>query len=128
MVKIPYKLLEPFDTQVLDLPRPWATSDWPLCIDTRYPRGPPLPKGRVLVQFFNDNFLNDGSSLNKCIQNVMGGKAPHPWADNVIVVRKETSDAPVFLDAVLEEDLPVLFEYWKEYGKEGPKGLQIGFF
>ena len=92
--------------QVLQHP-PWPRCTCPLWIER--------PAGGCLVAFINDNFTFDGSKRNECIRSVTGGMAPHPWADHVLVVRKKGVYDPEYQDAVLEEDLPVLIKYFKEY-------------
>ncbi|TCD61366.1 hypothetical protein EIP91_008556 [Steccherinum ochraceum] len=129
MVKVAVKRDPDWGQEVLDLPPIWKTCFYPLWVELRYPHGPPLePPGRpILAAYFNDNFLDDGSPLNECIKSASGGTAAHPWADNMLVLRKVSAAHPEFMDAVLDEDLPVLLEYWKEYGKGSDRKLHVGF-
>ena len=84
--------------------------------------GPPLPNGRNLVIFINDNFLVDGSLPNGCIFNLTAGQARYPWCDHALVLRTPFQSFSLscirsYEDAVLEEDLPALVRYFREYGE-----------
>ncbi|KAG8908606.1 hypothetical protein FRB99_004894 [Tulasnella sp. 403] len=118
MVKIPWKWTstewEPEPLAKLIYPQ-WPRSITPFYIDCLYPGGPPLKDGRCIVTFHNDNFCNDGSPLNQAIQNVTNRQASHGWADHIVALRMKNPLDRSFQSAVLEEDLPVLAEYWKRY-------------
>lgn len=60
--------------------------------------------GRILEIKINDNFLNDGSALNRSILNAVG-RMTHPWADNVMVFRKQEPQEiyDICLDASMED-------------------------
>lgn len=111
MVKLPYgwQTLSADSTeriQTLEHPA------WPRCTSPLWIK---RPAGGHLVAFINDSFTSDGSEKNECIRSVTEGTAPHSWVDHVFVLRKKGVDDPEYQDAVLEEDLPVLIKYLKEY-------------
>lgn len=119
MVKLPWKWRQSFGEKWQEFEhRPWPRSTKPFYINCLYPAGPPLPDGRWLVAFINDNFSNDGSILNRSVQSATAKQSVHPWADHIFVVRKKSYQDPTFQSAVMEEDLPILVGYWKEYGKD----------
>ena len=125
MVKIPFKLEtipplydgDPPEQFQRLIHRPWPRSTKPFYMNTMHPPdGTPLPDGRYLLAYINDNFCNDGSPENRCIRNVTNGQSAHPWADHVFVVRAQGLPDETKHSAVMEEDLPVLVSYWREYG------------
>lgn len=64
------------------------------------------------------------------MKSVTNGTAAHPWAGDMLVVREGLRDDPWEVkDAVMEEDIPVMTRYWREYGKEPHStGLTFGTF
>ncbi|KAK0225526.1 hypothetical protein IW262DRAFT_1456592 [Armillaria fumosa] len=79
--------------------------------------GPPL--GRLLALWYDENFLINGSPINRCIQNVTKGEAPHPWAGNVLALRSRgLHSLDWYDDAIIEEDLAPLVRFFEDYGKE----------
>ncbi|KAK0491916.1 hypothetical protein EDD18DRAFT_1185363 [Armillaria luteobubalina] len=78
--------------------------------------GPSL--GYTLAFWFDDNFLRNGSPINRCIQAVTGGNAAHPWSGNVFALRAQGLYSDIYEDAVMEEDLAPLIRYFKDYGRE----------
>lgn len=97
--------------------RPWFTEGRVGSITTQCLgiNGPLL--GRTLEIRINDNFLNDGSALNRSILDVVC-PTTHHWADNVIVFRKQEPELiyNVCLDATME-DLEPAKVYLSEYGR-----------
>ncbi|KAK0195028.1 hypothetical protein F5146DRAFT_1023939 [Armillaria mellea] len=79
--------------------------------------GPSL--GRLLALYYDDQYLINGSPINRCIQNVTKCKAPHPWAGNVLALRSRGSRSlDWYNDAIIEEDLAPLVRFFEDYGKE----------
>ncbi|PBK71887.1 hypothetical protein ARMSODRAFT_910761 [Armillaria solidipes] len=79
--------------------------------------GPSL--GRILALYYDENFLINGSPINRCIQNITKGKAAHPWAGNVLALRsKGLRSLDWYNDAIIEEDLAPLVRFFEDYGKE----------
>ncbi|KAK0476795.1 hypothetical protein IW261DRAFT_1490112 [Armillaria novae-zelandiae] len=79
--------------------------------------GPPL--GRLLALWYDENFLMNGSPINRCIQNVTKGRAPHPWAGNVLALRSRgLHSLDYYDDTIIEEDLAPLVRFFEDYGKE----------
>ncbi|SJL08217.1 uncharacterized protein ARMOST_11580 [Armillaria ostoyae] len=79
--------------------------------------GPSL--GRILALYYDENFLINGSPINRCIQNITKGKAAHPWAGNVLALRsKGLHSLDWYNDAIIEEDLAPLVRLFEDYGKK----------
>ncbi|KAJ6482597.1 hypothetical protein C8R45DRAFT_830866 [Mycena sanguinolenta] len=85
-------------------------------ISTMGHNGPAL--GYTLWHFWNGNFLQDGSPLNRSVVKLTKGKADHAWAGNLIALRIEEPTHLVsrYQDAKAE-DLTVLATYFVDYGK-----------
>jgi len=47
----------------------------------------PTHMKNMLQFYFRDNFMNDGSKLNECVRKITGGKAAHPWAGPILVLK-----------------------------------------
>ncbi|KAK0232637.1 hypothetical protein IW262DRAFT_1259320 [Armillaria fumosa] len=77
--------------------------------------GPPLR--HTLAVWYDDNFMFNGSRINRCIQEITAGKAPHPWAGNVLALRVKGPTWDRYSDAVMEEDLAPLVQYFQEVYK-----------
>ncbi|KAK0470212.1 uncharacterized protein EV420DRAFT_1258514 [Desarmillaria tabescens] len=77
--------------------------------------GPSL--GRTLAILYDDNFLVNGSSINRCIQSVVRGDSVHPWAGNILALRAQGMPSDWYNNAVMEEDLAPLIRYFEDYGK-----------
>ena len=76
--------------------------------------GPPL--GRTLALRYDEDFLINGSPLNRCIINATRGKATHPWAGNIFALRSE-GISDWYSNAIMEEDLEPVVRYLENYGK-----------
>ncbi|THH31898.1 hypothetical protein EUX98_g2261 [Antrodiella citrinella] len=121
MIKLPVKHNPVSDifsgeTAMYEVPdkarHPWKTTDHPEWIGRLVRHGSrPLPGNRLLVAFINDNFCNDGSARNRCVENLTGGMAERPWADHIFVLRMGNLHDTDFQDAIMEEDLPILRSY-----------------
>ncbi|KAG7441992.1 uncharacterized protein BT62DRAFT_936643 [Guyanagaster necrorhizus] len=68
----------------------------------------------TLAVRFDDNFMINGSQINRCIQNVTSGNAAHPWAGNILALRVEGLGSPWYSDVVMEEDLAPLARYFED--------------
>lgn len=69
-----------------------------------------LTSGPDIQIFFRKNFQEDGSKHNSCIQHITAGKVALPWAGPFIAFRSTGADT--IFNAELEEDLPILIEYF----------------
>jgi hypothetical protein len=69
-----------------------------------------MTSGPAIQIFFRKNFQEDGSKLNRCIQHITAGKVARPWAGPFIAFRSTGADT--IWNAELEEDLPILIEYF----------------
>ena len=93
--------------------------------------GAMVPKDGVLLGgmaaiFFNERFLEDGSKRNNCISRLTNGKTAFPWAGPFFAFRCAHMDTYFFLEAVMEEDLPVLVDFFTS-GKFQKKGKTTYF-
>ncbi|KAG7446185.1 uncharacterized protein BT62DRAFT_932550 [Guyanagaster necrorhizus] len=68
----------------------------------------------TLAVCFDDNFMINGSQINRCIQNVTFGNAGHPWAGNILALRVEGFRSDWYSDTVMEEDLAPLARYFED--------------
>ncbi|KAK0476502.1 hypothetical protein IW261DRAFT_1491501 [Armillaria novae-zelandiae] len=96
----------------------WFSGDYflrTLYIQTLGAYGPPL--GRTLAMLYDDNFMTNGSPINRCVQVVTQGKAVHPWGGNLLALRAPGVPSDLYDDAVVEEDLAPLIQYLADYGK-----------
>lgn len=127
MIKIPWRWhLDAGDDPVYTfqklLRRPWQKNYRSMEIWTQGQLGPPLPGGRALLLYYNDDFSIDGSPLNRCVSKFTKGKAPHAWGDGIFVVRREAgarqfSSNTTDEDAVMDEDLGYVVQFLEDYGK-----------
>ncbi|PBK92194.1 hypothetical protein ARMGADRAFT_967528 [Armillaria gallica] len=85
-------------------------------IQTFGANGPSL--GYTLVFWFDDNFLSNGSAINRCIETVTEGNAAHPWSGNVFALRARELGSEFYSNAVMEEDLAPLVRYFEDYNRE----------
>lgn len=69
-----------------------------------------ITSGPAIQIFFRKNFQKDGSKLNRCIQHITAGKVALPWAGPFIAF--QSTGADTIWNAELEEDLPILIEYF----------------
>ncbi|KAK0434262.1 uncharacterized protein EV420DRAFT_1597646 [Desarmillaria tabescens] len=54
------------------------------------------------------------------------GKAPHPWAGNVLALRSEgLRSLDWYNDAIIEEDLAPLVRFFEDYGKEDNPSVRV---
>ncbi|KAK0438938.1 hypothetical protein EV421DRAFT_928234 [Armillaria borealis] len=77
--------------------------------------GPPLR--HTLAVWYDDNFMVNGSQINRCIRKITAGKAQHPWAGNILALRVKGPSLGRYSDAVMEEDLAPLVRYFEEIYK-----------
>jgi hypothetical protein len=79
--------------------------------------GPIIPhEGGISMQgelgmFFRRNFLHDGSKINRCIQHITNGQVAVPWAGPFVAFKH--SDILESFSAVMDEDLPVLIQFFR---------------
>ncbi|KII87087.1 hypothetical protein PLICRDRAFT_42722 [Plicaturopsis crispa FD-325 SS-3] len=78
--------------------------------------GPPLEKGHGISLFIRDNYLNDGSKLNRCIANVTDGSTPHTWAGPVLALKQESYYSGRYIDASMA-DMRAIVMHLKAYGR-----------
>ena len=127
LVKIPWELI-PGDE---DEPMPYQRLDDDIWF--RHPKkfvrsihfnrwginGPEL--GRGLIFFYDECSFINGSSLNRCIVDVTGGRAGHQWCGNILALRMMKGHSYDFYESVdMEEDLKPFVTYFEEYGKVMP--------
>lgn len=62
-----------------------------------------------------ERFLSDGSPLNRCVRHITNGKAPHPWAGAILVMRSPDGVSERLVDAD-EETLRAATTYFSTYG------------
>ena len=77
--------------------------------------GPAL--GRGLCFRYDDNFAINGSPLNRCIVEITGGRAEHPWCGNILGLRWKHDS---YESVVMEEDLKLFVTYFDEYKRVMP--------
>jgi hypothetical protein len=81
--------------------------------------GPEL--GRGLCFLYDDNFSINGLPLNRCIVDVTGGRAGHPWCGNILALRMESLHSfDYYANVDMKEDLKLFVTYFEEYGKVMP--------
>ncbi|KAL1730587.1 hypothetical protein EV714DRAFT_250076 [Schizophyllum commune] len=79
-------------------------------------KGAKLPSDKSLVILYNDLIIGDTPGVVRSLLHCLPGKAPHAWADNLIVLRQRPSDRYRFYtSANLEEDIGVLRRFFEEY-------------
>ena len=77
------------------------------------------PLKDTLVFIFRDNFMNDGSKVNKNIKRMMTGKNDYPWAGPVVVVKMLGASVEHNLYGdVNVDDFKDIVDYFCWYGKE----------
>lgn len=72
------------------------------------------------ILFFRDDFLNDGSPPNNIPKILTNGRAPHPWAGNLLALKETYFDSGMWADCTIEEDLPTLVRYFEWYPSLDP--------
>ncbi|KAI5834414.1 hypothetical protein K523DRAFT_293894 [Schizophyllum commune Tattone D] len=79
-----------------------------------------LPEDRRLALVHDAHFLADGSPVNQCIQKLTNGKAAHKWCGNLLVLRSRATawKDHDYRDAHPKEDLAVLVQFFKTFGRE----------
>ncbi|KAG6333521.1 hypothetical protein ID866_5567 [Astraeus odoratus] len=91
--------------------------------------GPPLKQPYRL--FIRDNFLNDGSPLNRIPKKLTNGRAPHGWAGNLLALKETHVGSGQWVDCTIEDDLPILTKYFEWYPSLSPghkPGIQLYTF
>jgi len=112
---------DPYDYHVLDTGL-WfkqtnkSIRDLPL--DRWGINGPELGRGLCFV--YDDNSLVNGSPLNRCIVEVTGGRAEHPWSGNILGLRRKNFSHYFYESVVMEEDLKPFVTYLDEYWRVEP--------
>jgi hypothetical protein len=124
LVKIPWKLIPPDD----DEPGSYHNLDTDIWF--KHPEkfirtmffhqlginyGPEL--GRLLGFLYDDNFLPNGAPLNRCIENVTGGKAGRRWHGNILGLRMEGYSYDLYASVDMEEDLKPFLVWFEECHK-----------
>ncbi|KAN0123655.1 hypothetical protein V8E53_015925 [Lactarius tabidus] len=74
--------------------------------------GPAL--GRTLCFIYDDDFLINGSPLNRCIVDVTGGRARHRWCGNILGLRRPYTYG-FYANVDMQEDLKPFVTYFEEY-------------
>ena len=80
--------------------------------------GPAL--GRGLCFRYDDDALINGSPLNRCIVEVTGGRAVHPWSGNILGLRMNNLSYDFYESVVMEEDMKLFATYFDEYRRVMP--------
>ncbi len=72
----------------------------------------------TLVFAFRDNFLNDGSPINKCVQKIYKGKNNYPWCGPVLVMKMKGLNVceNKYAD-MTPQDFEDVVDYFCWYGK-----------
>ena len=126
LVKIPWELIpgdedEPGSWQKLDKDI-WFKHTPKSVRDINFNRlginGPGLGRGLCLV--YDENFMINGSPLNRCIVEVTGGRAGHQWCGNLLGLRMKGHSYDFYESVDMEEDLKPFVTYFEEYGKVMP--------
>ena len=79
--------------------------------------GPPLRDS--LCFEYDENFLINGSPINRCVASGTRGRARHPWCGNLLALRMGRS-YDFYKSVDMQEDLEPLVRYLEEYGKVMP--------
>lgn len=64
--------------------------------------------------FFRRSFMNDGSQINECITSLTQGRAAHPWAGDVVVLKFHGSRREKYRDFELT-DLAAIAHFFVHY-------------
>ena len=75
--------------------------------------GPEL--GRGLCFLYDDDFLINGSPLNRCIVDATGGRATHRWSGNILGLRLKEFSHDFYANVDMEEDLKPFVTYFEGY-------------
>jgi len=91
------------------------------CTGNNYMQSNPFKETNLkdtLVFSYRDNFLNDGSPLNRCIQNIYMGKNDYPWRGPVLVFKMKGLEVAwnEYAD-MTTNDLEDVVDYFCWYGK-----------
>ena len=75
----------------------------------------------TLVFIFRDNFLNDGSLPNTCIEKLYKGKNDYPWKGPVLVVKMKgfSIERNIYAD-INYSDFKDIVDYFCWYGQKNP--------
>lgn len=65
--------------------------------------------------FFRDNFLEDGSSLNRTVNEITHGNARHTWGGNIVVLKWSGARRQGYQNMSMG-DLPVIAAWFLTYG------------
>ncbi|PBK58639.1 hypothetical protein ARMSODRAFT_900275 [Armillaria solidipes] len=99
---------------------PWFTGEdchpRSSCVQRLSVNGPSL--GYTLAFWYDEDFLINGSAINRCIQTVTGGNAAYPWSGNVFALRARGLISEFYSNVVMEEDLMPLVCYFEDYNRE----------
>jgi hypothetical protein len=68
---------------------------------------------------YDENFLINGSPINRCVESVTGGRAGHQWCGNILGLRMGNS-YDFYKSVNMQEDLKPFTTYLEEYGKVMP--------
>jgi len=81
--------------------------------------GAPIPGGCTLELVFRDDFISDGSRLNRSVQNLTGGDMGHNWRGNLLAYRNPApTGGRIASDLVVnieDGDLGILRNYFMGY-------------
>jgi len=77
--------------------------------------GPEL--GRQLGFLYDDNFLRNGSPLNRCIMDATGGRSGRWWHGNILGLRMEGYSYDFYASVDMEEDLKPFLIWFEECNK-----------
>ncbi|KLO08871.1 hypothetical protein SCHPADRAFT_592111 [Schizopora paradoxa] len=84
--------------------------------------GAPIPGGCTLELMYRDDFLQDGSTLNRSIQYITGGDTPHRWCGSMLAIRHPRSYGMSmmsdFVVNIEDDDLQILRNYFMGYGRK----------
>jgi hypothetical protein len=64
--------------------------------------------------FFRRSFMNDGSQINASVQSLTQGRAAHPWAGNVVVLKFHGSRREKYRDFEIT-DIAVIAHFLLHY-------------
>ncbi|KLO16839.1 hypothetical protein SCHPADRAFT_822557 [Schizopora paradoxa] len=86
------------------------------------PGGAPIPDGYTLELVYRDNYANDGSKVNRCVQNLTGGNTVHSFRGNLLALRRPgSSEGGIPSDLVVnveDADLEYMKNYFIGYGRK----------
>jgi hypothetical protein len=78
-------------------------------------------RGVSFCFMYDDNFLINGSPLNRCIVDVTGGRAGYPWCGNILALRtKSPFNCDFYANVDIQEDIKVFVTIFEKYVQEMP--------